>query len=67
MTLIDVLIIVAMAAVVITLAAGLYSLYRGGEADRLRSNKLMRLRVVIQAVAVVLLLVGMAIKRTHAG
>jgi len=67
MTLIDVLIIVAMAGVVITLAMGLYSLFRGGEAGQLRSNKLMRLRVAIQAVAVVLLLVGMAIKSTHAG
>lgn len=67
MTFIDILIIAAMAGVVITLGFGLYTLYRGDEASRSRSNKLMRLRVVIQAVAVVLLIIGMAIKATQAG
>lgn len=67
MTLIDILIIVAMAGVVITLGFGLYTLYRGGDVARSRSNKLMRLRVVLQAVAVVLLVVGMAIKHSQAG
>ena len=67
MTLIDILIIAAMAGVVITLGFGLYTLYRGGDVARSRSNKLMRLRVVLQAAAVVLLVVGMAIKHSHAG
>lgn len=67
MTLIDILIIAAVAGVVITLGFGLYTLYRGGDVARSRSNKLMRLRVVLQAVAVVLLVVGMAIKHSQAG
>ena len=67
MTLIDILIIAAMAGVVITLGFGLYTLYRGGDVARSRSNKLMRLRVVLQAAAVVLLVVGMAIKHSQAG
>ena len=67
MALIDILIIAAMAGVVVTLGFGLYTLYRGGDVARSRSNKLMRLRVVLQAVAVVLLVVGMAIKHSQAG
>ncbi|RYG10530.1 MAG: twin transmembrane helix small protein, partial [Caulobacteraceae bacterium] len=42
-----------------------YSLYRGGDFARSHSNKLMRLRVLLQAVAVVLLIVGMWWKSTH--
>lgn len=62
MNLIDILIIAAMVAVVITLGFGMYALYKGGDEGRTRSNKLMRLRVVLQAVAIVLLVIGMAIK-----
>lgn len=62
MNLIDILIIAAIAAVVITLGFGLRALYQGGDEGRTRSNKLMRLRVILQAVAIVLLVIGMAIK-----
>ncbi len=51
----DILIFVALAAVAITLAAGFYSLYRGGDFGRSYSNKLMRLRVLLQFVAVIIL------------
>lgn len=51
----DILIYVALAAVAITLAFGIYSLYRGGEFGRSYSNKLMRLRVVLQFVAILIL------------
>jgi len=51
----DILIYVALAAVAITLAFGIYSLYRGGEFGRSYSNKLMRLRVVLQFVAIIVL------------
>lgn len=54
-TLFDVLIPVALLAVLLTLGYGLYTLYRGGEFARSRSNKLMRLRVLLQAVAVAVL------------
>ena len=51
----DILIPLALLAVLITLCVGLYSLFRGGEFARSNSNKLMRLRVVLQLVAVILL------------
>lgn len=55
-TLFDVLIPVALLAVTVTLVFGLYTLYRGGEFARSRSNRLMRLRVLTQAIAVVVLM-----------
>ena len=38
------------------LAFGIYALFRGGDYGRSRSNKLMRLRVVMQAIAIVVLM-----------
>jgi cation transporter-like permease len=38
------------------LAAGLYSLFRGGDFSRSYSNKLMRYRVVAQFVAIILVM-----------
>ncbi len=51
----DILIFVALAAVATTLAFGIYALFRGGDFGRSYSNRLMRLRVVLQFVAVVIL------------
>lgn len=65
--LINILILVAILGVTVTLGFGIFSLHRGGDADRSRSNKLMRLRVGLQAVAVILLCIGMWWKSTHAG
>jgi ABC-type thiamin/hydroxymethylpyrimidine transport system permease subunit len=45
----------ALAAVAIVLAVGIYSLFRGGDFARSYSNKLMRLRVLTQAIAVAIL------------
>lgn len=67
MTLIDILIIVAIGGVCVTLLFGIIGLYRNTDASRNRSNKLMRLRVLLQALAIILLVVGMAIKKSHAG
>jgi nitrogen fixation-related uncharacterized protein len=64
---INILILVAILAVTVTLGFGLWSLHRGGDADRSRSNRLMRLRVGLQAVAIVLLCVGMWWKSTNGG
>ena len=50
------LIPLALAAVVIVLAFGIYALFRGGDFGRSYSNKLMRLRVVMQAVAIAVLM-----------
>jgi hypothetical protein len=52
----DILIPVALGAVVITLGFGIYALFRGGDFGRTYSNKLMRLRVVLQFVAILILL-----------
>lgn len=67
MTFFDALILVAIGAVTITLGFGIYSLFRGGDFARSHSNKLMRLRVALQALAVVLLALGMWWKATRGG
>jgi nitrogen fixation-related uncharacterized protein len=51
----DILIPVALGAVLITLMFGIFTLFKGGEFGRSYSNKLMRLRVVLQFVAVLVL------------
>jgi uncharacterized membrane protein len=54
----------SLAAVAIVLAVGIYSLFRGGDFARSYSNKLMRLRVLMQAIAVAIL-AGAIWWRTH--
>jgi len=65
MTVFDILIVIAVLAVAVTLGLGIRSLYQTDPGARSRSNKLMRLRVALQAVAVVLLVAGMWWKSTH--
>ena len=60
-----ILILLAIAGVSITLGFGIYSLYRGGDYARSNSNKLMRLRVIMQATAVGLLMLGLWGKATR--
>jgi len=50
-----ILIPIALAAVLVVLGLGIYSLARGGEYARKHSNKLMRWRVGLQFVAVIIL------------
>ena len=45
----------ALLAVATVLGIGIYSLFRGGDFGRSYSNKLMRLRVVMQALAIAVL------------
>lgn len=47
---------IAVAIVAGVLLVGLYSLYRGGDFARSYSNKIMRLRIVAQLVAIVLIM-----------
>ena len=47
---------IALGAVLITLIVGIYALFKGGDFGRSYSNKLMRLRVALQFVAVVVLM-----------
>ncbi len=63
----DILVVAAILAVTVTLGLGLYSLFRGGDYARSHSNRLMRWRVGLQAVAVLILVVGMVWKATQGG
>lgn len=65
MSVFDILILAAIAAVAITLGFGIRALFKGGDYARSNSNKLMRLRVGLQAVAVLLLVLGMWWKSTQ--
>ena len=47
---------VAVASVFIVLCLGLYTLWRGGDTARSWSNKLMRIRVLAQAIAIVIIM-----------
>lgn len=62
---IDILIALAMAAVLASLGMGVYSMLRGGEYGRANSNKWMRRRVLTQAVAIVLITIGFLYKAAH--
>lgn len=59
------LIPISLAAVAIALGFGIFALFRGGEFGRTWSNKLMRLRVLLQFCAV-LVLVAAAVWRARA-
>ena len=56
MDIFDILIPAALSAVTAVLGFGIYALFRGGDYGRSWSNKLMRLRVVLQAVAIAVLM-----------
>ena len=63
----DILILMAILAVAVVLGFGIYSLFRGGDYARSNSNRLMRLRVVMQATAVALLMAGLWWRNSHGG
>ncbi|MBJ7318903.1 MAG: twin transmembrane helix small protein [Alphaproteobacteria bacterium] len=65
MQMFDILVVAAILAVTVTLGLGLYSLFRGGDYARSHSNRLMRWRVGLQAVAVLILVGGMVWKATQ--
>jgi hypothetical protein len=50
-----ILLFAAMGLTVLVLFAGLFSMARGGEFDRKYGNRLMRLRVLFQAIAIAIL------------
>jgi hypothetical protein len=53
------LVAIAMAAVLIVLIVGVAAMFHGGEFNRKYANKLMQLRVLLQAVALALFAVFM--------
>ena len=52
----QVLIVVSVLAVALVLAAGLYTLWIGGETARNWSNWLMRVRVLAQFIAIIIIM-----------
>jgi tryptophan-rich sensory protein len=56
---------IALAAVVLILAAGLSTLFIGGDVSRRWSNRLMRYRVLAQAVAILIVLAVLYFARAH--
>jgi len=58
-TLFSYLVGIAMAAVLAVLVVGVASMFRGGEFNRKYANKLMRLRVLLQALALLLFAIFM--------
>ena len=55
MDIFDYAIIAALVAVSTVLAFGIYALFKGGDFGRSYSNRLMRLRVLTQAIAIAVL------------
>ncbi len=56
-----ILIPLALGAVALTLFVGVYALFRGGEFGRTWSNKLMRLRVLLQFGAILVIIAAVAL------
>jgi predicted membrane protein len=50
-----ILIPLTLAAVLVTLGVGIFALFRGGDFGRSYSNRLMRLRVLLQFIAIIVL------------
>jgi hypothetical protein len=52
----NIIVLIAILVVAAILGVGLYSLFRGGDFARTHSNKLMRLRIVAQLAAIIIIL-----------
>ena len=57
------LIPIALGVVFLVLCFGIYTLFRGGDFSRSWSNKAMRLRVVAQFAAILVLVAALLVKR----
>jgi hypothetical protein len=51
-----ILIVVAVGIVFLVLCLGLYTLWKGGDTARTWSNKLMRIRVLAQFIAIIIIM-----------
>jgi hypothetical protein len=63
MTAFNILMVLALLAVLGALGGGLYSMARGGDYNKRNANKFMRWRVILQGVALVILAVGLYFTR----
>lgn len=64
---IDILLYILLAVVFVVLMAGIFTLFRGGEFGRSWSNRLMRMRVLFQFIAVVVVVIGFWAKGAFSG
>lgn len=60
-----VLIPLSLLAVLTALCFGIYALFRGGDFGRSYSNKLMRLRVLLQFIAILVLVAAAIVWKRH--
>lgn len=60
---IDFVLFAALAAVFVTLCFGIWNLMKTGQAARSNSNRLMRLRVALQFLAIIVLVAAFYLKR----
>lgn len=56
---------ITMAAVLVVLLVGVGAMFRGGDFNRKYANKLMRLRVLLQALALILFAIFMLLFHHH--
>ncbi len=63
MDLLMVVLLLAMAAVVVVLAIGISNFGKSGKAAAMKSNKMMRLRILFQFIAVVLIVIAVYVTR----
>ena len=59
------LVALAIGMVFVILCLGLYTLWAGGDTSRTWSNKLMRIRVLAQAIAIVIILLVLYFGQNH--
>jgi hypothetical protein len=60
-----ILVAIAVGIVAVVLCLGLYTLWRGGAVAASWSNRLMRIRVLAQAIAVVIILLVLYFGQNH--
>ncbi len=66
-TILNTLVVIALAGTLAVLFAGVFAMARGGEFNRKWGNKLMRARVVTQGLAILLLLALFLLNRDWGG
>ncbi len=65
MNVFDFLIPIALLVVFLVLCFGIYAMFRGGDFGRSWSNKAMRMRVVVQFIAIVILVAALWFKQQN--
>ena len=60
-----VIVAIALAVVVVVLLLGLYTLWLGGPAARSWSNRLMRIRVLAQFIAIIIIMTVLYFSQNH--